>query len=149
MKVKPSSKKMIFISLGITLFCGLLIFTTCISIFLFQEWNYVQWLIIGVYIATSISIFFISSNSYFYYIESKFLRIIRFKKVIKYPYADILWLDQSKGEKNGTITFVLKTGKVIYLIPDDEGLVYRAILKNSKNLLSKEEIIHRFPGIKL
>ncbi|MFA7032765.1 MAG: hypothetical protein WC201_04310 [Bacilli bacterium] len=149
MKVKPSPKKMIFISLGISLLCGLVIFTTCISIFLFQEWNYVQWLIIGIYIVTSVAIFLISINSYCYYIEAKFLRIVRFKKVIEYPYSDILWLDQSKGEKNGTVTFVLKTGHIIYLIPDNEGLLYKTILKNSKNLLPKEEIIHRFPGIKL
>ncbi|MFA6675924.1 MAG: hypothetical protein WCS49_03535, partial [Bacilli bacterium] len=71
------------------------------------------------------------------------------KKIFKYPYSDILWLDESKGEKNGTVTFVLKTGHIVYLISDNEGLVYKAVLENSKNLLPKEEIIHRFPGIKL
>lgn len=149
MKVKPSLKKMIGMALIVALICGLVIFASCFNIFIFQKWDYSQWLIIGVFVASTIALFFISINSYHYVINKNTLEVHRFRKIMAYPYEEVIYLDESKGSKNNTITFVMKTGSTIYLIPDKNGLVYQTLVENCQNLQTKEQIKAKFPSIKL
>lgn len=149
MKVKPALSRMIIMAVIIALICGVAIFLVCLDLFIFQKWSYVQWLIIGVFIVSSIVIFFLSRANLAYVIDSKGILVLKFKKKIYYQFDSILWLDESKGEKNNTTTFVMNKGHVIYLIPDKEREVYKAIKKHSKNLLTIEEVKAKFPGIKL
>lgn len=149
MKVWPSFKKTLFLSLVIFLFSAGIVFTSCINLFLFEEWDYRQWLIIGVFLASSIIILIFSLRTYFYVIEKRELVVVKFKREFVYPYSEIIYIDQNQKRKNSTITIIMKSGQSIYLIADNKNQVYEALRKNCNDLLNKQEVMDKFPRIKL
>ena len=149
MKVWPSFQKTLLLALVIFLFSAVIVFTSCINLFLFQEWDYRQWLIIGVFLVSSILILIFSLRTYFYVIEKRELVVVKFKRALVYPYSEIIYIDQGRKRKNSTITIVMKSGQTIYLIPDKKNQVYDSLEKNCDHLLDKQEVINKFPRIKL
>ena len=149
MKVWPSFKKTLLLALVIFLFSAGIVFTSCINLFLFQEWDYRQWLIIGVFLVSSILILIFSLRTYFYVIEKRELVVVKFKRELVYPYSEIIYIDQNQKRKRSTITIVMKSGQIIYLIPDNKNQVYESLQKNCDDLLDKQEIMNKFPRIKL
>ena len=149
MKIWPSFQKTLLLALVIFLFSAGIVFTSCINLFLSKEWDYRQWLIIGVFLASSLLILIFSLRTYFYVIEKRELVVIKFKRELVYPYSEIIYIDQNQKRKNSTITIVMKSGQTIYLIPDKKNQVYESLQKNCEHILSKEEVINKFPRIKL
>jgi len=149
MKVWPSFQKTLLLALVIFLFSAVIVFTSCINLFLFEEWDYRQWLIIGVFLASSILILIFSLRTYFYVIEKRELIVIKFKRELVYPYSEIIYIDQNQKRKRSTITIVMKSGQIIYLIPDNKNQVYKSLQKNCDDLLDKQEVMNKFPRIKL
>lgn len=149
MKVWPSFQKTLLLALVIFLFSAVIVFTSCINLFLFEEWDYRQWLIIGVFLASSILILIFSLRTYFYVIEKRELIVIKFKRELVYPYSEIIYIDQNQKRKRSTITIVMKSGQIIYLIPDNKNQVYESLQKNCDDLLDKQEVMNTFPRIKL
>ncbi len=149
MKVWPSFQKTLLLALVIFLFSAGIVFTSCINLFLSKEWDYRQWLIIGVFLASSLLILIFSLRTYFYVIEKRELVVIKFKRELVYPYSEIIYIDQNQKRKNSTITIVMKSGQTIYLIPDKKNQVYESLQKNCEHILSKDEVINKFPRIKL
>lgn len=149
MKIWPSFQKTLLLALVIFLFSAGIVFTSCINLFLFQEWDYRQWLIIGVFLASSILILIFSLRTYFYVIEKRELIVIKFKRELVYPYSEIIYIDQNQKRKKSTITIVMKSGQIIYLIPDNKNQVYESLQKNCDDLLDKQEVMNKFPRIKL
>lgn len=149
MKVWPSFQKTLLLALVIFLFSAVIVFTSCINLFLFEEWDYRQWLIIGVFLASSILILIFSLRTYFYVIEKRELIVIKFKRELVYPYSKIIYIDQNQKRKRSTITIVMKSGQIIYLIPDNKNQVYESLQKNCDDLLDKQEVMNKFPRIKL
>ncbi|HKM10292.1 MAG: hypothetical protein PHI75_02590 [Bacilli bacterium] len=149
MKVWPSFQKTLLLALVIFLFSAVIVFTSCINLFLFEEWDYRQWLIIGVFLASSILILIFSLRTYFYVIEKRELIVIKFKRELVYPYSEIIYIDQNQKRKRSTITIVMKSGQIIYLIPDNKNQVYESLQKNCDDLLDKQEVMNKFPRIKL
>lgn len=149
MKVWPSFQKTLLLALVIFLFSAVIVFTSCINLFLFEEWDYRQWLIIGVFLASSILILIFSLRTYFYVIEKRELIVIKFKRELVYPYSEIIYIDQNQKRKKSTITIVMKSGQIIYLIPDNKNQVYESLQKNCDDLLDKQEVMNKFPRIKL
>ena len=149
MKIWPSFQKTLLLALVIFLFSAGIVFTSCINLFLSKEWDYRQWLIIGVFLASSLLILIFSLRTYFYVIEKRELVVIKFKRELVYPYSEIIYIDQNQKRKNSTITMVMKSGQTIYLIPDKKNQVYESLQKNCEHILSKEEVINKFPRIKL
>jgi hypothetical protein len=43
----------------------------------------------------------------------------------------------------------MKSGQTIYLIPDNKNQVYESLQKNCDDLLDKQEVMNKFPRIKL
>lgn len=149
MKIWPSFQKTLLLALVIFLFSAVIVFTSCINLFLFEEWDYRQWLIIGVFLASSILILIFSLRTYFYVIEKRELIVIKFKRELVYPYSEIIYIDQNQKRKKSTITIVMKSGQIIYLIPDNKNQVYESLQKNCDDLLDKQEVMNKFPRIKL
>jgi uncharacterized membrane protein YcjF (UPF0283 family) len=149
MKIWPSFQKTLLLALVIFLFSAVIVFTSCINLFLFEEWDYRQWLIIGVFLASSILILIFSLRTYFYVIEKRELIVIKFKRELVYPYSEIIYIDQNQKRKRSTITIVMKSGQIIYLIPDNKNQVYESLQKNCDDLLDKQEVMNKFPRIKL
>ncbi|HPS19040.1 MAG TPA: hypothetical protein PLR04_02815 [Bacilli bacterium] len=149
MKVRPSFKKMLITALVVFLFSASVIFATCFNIFVFQDWGYIQWLIIAAFVVTSILIFVFSFMNYFYVIKKKELIVVKFRRAFNYPYSDIIYIEQNSKKKNATITIIMKSGQSIYLMPDLQNQVYQSLSNNCDHLLSKAEIQQKFPRIKL
>ncbi len=149
MKVWPSFKKTLLLALVIFVFSAGVVFTSCINLFLSKEWDYRQWLIIGVFLISSTLILIFSLRTYYYVIEKRELVVIKFKRELVYPYSEISYIDQNQKRKNSTITIIMKNGQTIYLIPDKKNQVYESLEKNCDNLLDKQELINKFPHIKL
>lgn len=149
MKIWPSFQKTLLLALVIFLFSAGIVFTSCINLFLFEEWDYRQWLIIGVFLASSLLILIFSLRTYFYVIEKRELVVVKFKRELIYPYSEIIYIDQNQKRKRSTITIVMKSGQIIYLIPDNKNQVYESLQKNCDDLLDKQEVMNKFPRIKL
>lgn len=149
MKVWPSLKKTLIMAAGVFLFSAAVVFTSCINIFLFQAWDFRQWLIIGVFLVSSIIILILTLTRYFYVIEKKNLVVVKFRRELFYPYSEIIYIDQNPKKKASTITIVMKTGQSIYLVPDKNNKIYEALQKNCNHLLDKQEVMNKFPQIKL
>lgn len=149
MKLKISPTKIALTFIFSSLFCGVLIFLVCITIFLSTPWDYRQPLIIGVWIISTILFYILTITSNYYELSKKYIKVIRYKKEYIYYFSEIIYIDEAKSRKNKTITFITSRGDVKYLSFDKKGLLLDYMLKNCKNLMSLEEVKNKFPTIKI
>lgn len=149
MKIKPSLKRMILMSLLVFLLCGIVLFTSCLSLFCFQKWTFVQPLIIGLYAISCTIIFIVCVTRNHYILNTEFLEVHRLQKTLYFHYKDIIYIDTSKGNKNNTITIMLNKGLIQYLVADEKGQLYDELISRCHNLKSKEEIKKIFPNAKI
>ena len=136
-------------SLLVFLICGIVLFLSCISLFCFQKWTFVQPLIIILYVTSSACIFVICVSKNHYYLNKDYLEVHRIKNTLYFHYKDIIYIDTSKGNKNNTVTIMLNKGLVQYLVADDKGQLYDNLISKCHNLKTKEEVQKLFPRSKI
>lgn len=148
MKLKISYKKTALTFLFSTLFCGVLIFLVCISIFLDTPWDWRQPVIITVWLISAIIFYVWTITSNYYELTKKYVKVIRYKKEYIYYFNEIIYIDVEKSRKRKTITFVTSRGDVKYLNFDQKNILLDALIEGCHNLLEKEELMRKFPNIK-
>ena len=105
MKTYPLFKKT-FLMLTITvLFVGLALFLMCINIFLFNEWDWRQPLIIGAWLISSIVLFILTPLNVYYEVNKKYVMVIKYRKKTIYNFADVVYIDEEKSEKHKSVHF--------------------------------------------
>ena len=149
MKVPVDIRRTIKLFIIADLAFAVVLFLSCMNLFLFMKWGVVQFLIIGLWVAVSITMLLLSLKRNFYVIESKHLVVVRAYKEVYYPYNDVVYIDKEQSEKKRTVCFMLNNGATRYLPFDKEGLIYKEMCKKCKNLLSKEDFEKHFPKVKL
>jgi len=148
MRYRIPLKRLIKLFAIIYVVVAAIIFVSFMSFFL-QKWDISQPIVLVIYTLIIIAIFLMSYCFYFYEIGKRSILVTKFTKKIEYFYKDILYIDESKGEKTKVITFVTSKGHVIYLNNDKEGKVYQALITKCDRLISYPEIKDKFPQIKL
>ena len=148
MKVYPLLHKTIIMLIASVLVAGGLVFGMCFNLFLFQEWTWVQPLIIGLYVISSVVLFVLTPRSIYYEVNRKYVMVVKYKKELIYNYADVVYINEELSEKKKTVCFYTNKGDVRYLTFDRQGLLYKTMLANCKNRISKEEFASMYPNIK-
>ena len=149
MKLPVDRKRTIIIFLIADLIFAVLLFVSCINLFLFQKWGVIQIFIIAVYVAISVLMLVLSLTRNFYVIESKYLVVVKGTKEMQYFYNDVVYIDKEQTEKRKVLCFFTNKGHSRYLPFDKEGKIYSTFLNKCHNLLSKEEFETQYPNNKL
>ena len=149
MKIPVDRKRTLIIFAIADLIFAVLLFVSCINLFLFQKWGVVQILIIALYVIISVFMLVLSLTRNFYVIESKFLVVVKGTKEMYYHYADVVYIDKAQTEKRKVLCFATNKGHARYLPFDKEGKIYQTFLNKCHNLLSEEEFKIKYPNIKL
>ena len=149
MKVPVDRKRTIITFLIADLIFAVLLFLSCIYLFLFQTWGVTQWLIIALFVIFSVFMLVMSLTRNFYVIESKSLVVVKGNRNMFYDYADVVYIDREKSEKKKVVTFFTNKGHARYLPFDKDGKVYKTMVNKCRNVLSEEEFHIRYPNVKL
>ena len=149
MKLPVDRKRTIIIFLVADLIFAVLLFVSCINLFLFQKWGVVQILIIALFVIISGFMLVLSLTRNFYVIESKYLVVVKGTKEMYYYYTDVVYIDKEQTEKRRVLCFVTNKGHARYLPFDKEGMIYTTFQNKCHNLLDLEEFKAKYPNIKL
>ena len=149
MKLPVDRKRTIITFLIADLIFAVLLFLSCIYLFLFQPWNVTQWIVIALYVIISIFMLVLSLTRNFYVIESKYLVNVKGTKEMYYYYTDVVYIDKAQSEKKRVLTFYTNKGHSRYLPFDKDGKIYQAMCNKCHNLLSDEEFHSKYPNVKI
>ncbi len=146
----PVSRKRTLITFAIAdLIFAVLIFFSCFSLFVLQEWGAIQIIIIATFVIISIVMLVLSLTRNFYVIESKYLVSVKGYKEMYYHYKDVVYIDKVQSEKKKVLSFYTNKGHVRYLPFDKDGKIYVAMCNKCHNLLSDEEFHNQYPNVKI
>ena len=149
MKLPVDRKRTLLIFAIADLVFAVLLFASCINLFLFQKWGVVQILIIALFVIISVFMLVLSLTRNFYVIESKYLVVVKGTKVMYYHYTDVVYIDKAQTEKRRVLCFATNKGHARYLPFDKEGKIYETFQNKCHNLLGEEEFKIKYPDIKL
>ena len=136
----PVSRKRTLITFAIAdLIFAVLIFLSCFSLFVLQEWGAIQFVIIGIFVILSTIMLVLSLTRNFYVIESKYLVNVKGTKEMYYHYKDVVYIDKAQSEKKRVLCFYTNKGHVRYLPFDKDGKIYEAMCNKCHNLLSDDK----------
>ena len=99
MKLPVDRKRTIITFIIADLAFAVLLFLSCINLFVFQKWSAVQFSIIGVFVFISIFMLVLSLTRNFYVIESKYLVVIKGTREMIYNYTDVVYIDKEQTER--------------------------------------------------
>ena len=134
--------------LGIFVIIGVVLFFSLFNLFV-KQWDATQPVIISVYTLAMIAILIISLNTHYYEINKKDITECKFGKKFIYFYSDIIYIDEQESLRTKTLCFVTNKGHVKYLTFDKEGKIFKAVTSKCRNLITREKVKSKFPGIKI
>lgn len=149
MKVNVDIKRTLKLFVIMDLLFAVLLFLSCINLFLFTKFGPVQIIVISIYVLMSILMLVLSIKRNFYVIENKYIVAVRSFKNMYYHYNDVVYIDKAQSEKKRILCFYTNKGHVRYLPFDAKGEIYKAMIKKCHNLLSDEEFKQKYPNVKL
>ena len=149
MKVTVDIKRTLTIFFIVDIIFAVLLFLSCINLFLFTKFGVLQVLIILLYVGVSIIMLVLSLKRNFYVIENKYLVAVRGFKNMYYHYSDVVYIDKAQSEKKRVLCFYTNKGHVRYLPFDKNGEIYKAMIKKCHNLLDDEQFKAKYPNAKL
>ena len=148
MKLPVDRKRTIITFIIADLIFAVLLFLSCIYLFLFQTWGVVQILIIILFVVMSVFMLVMSLVRNFYVIESKYLVVVKGTKEMYYYYNDVVYIDKERSEKKKVLTFYTNKDHARYLPFDKDGKIYKTMCNKCHNLLSEEEFHNKYPNVK-
>ena len=149
MKVPVDARRTIITFLVVDLIFAVLLFLSCINLFLFTEWGIYQILVIAIFVIVSVSMLILSLKRNFYVIESKYLVVVKAFKEAYYYYNDVVYIDEEQSERRRVLCFFTNKGHTRYLPYDKDGEIYKAMTKRCRNTISKDEFETKYPNVKL
>ena len=93
--------------------------------------------IIGVYIFSVVS--------YYYVIEDKYFVVKKFGREIEFNYDNIEFIDFAQSEKKRQVIFYSTKGKMRFLLGDKEGKLLETLRKKCPNTLTVSEFRSKHP----
>ena len=149
MKLPVDRKRTIITFVIVDLIFAVLLFLSCIYLFLFQDWGIYQWAVIGIFVFVSVLMLVLSLTRNFYVIESKYLVVVKGNKEMIYNYSDVVYIDKKRSEKKRVLSIYTNKDHARYFPFDKEGKIYDVMVKRCHNALSDEEFSERYPNIRL
>ena len=149
MKVYPLLRKTIIMLVASVILVGGLVFLMFINNFLTFPWDWKPWLIIGVWGVSGIALIIITPLNIYYEVNKKYVEVTKYGKKNIYNYSDVVYIDEEQSEKKKVVCFYTNKGHCRYITFDRKGLLYKTMLANCKNRISKEEFQINYPNVKL
>ena len=148
MKLPVDRKRTLKIFFIADIIFAVLLFLSCMNLFIFQKWGATQIVIIALYVIISIFMLVLSLTRNFYVIEKNYLVVVKGNKEYHYNYTDVVYIDKARSEKKKVLTFYTNKDHARYLPFDKEGKIYKTMCSKCKNLLSDEEFHNKYPNVK-
>ncbi len=148
MKVRQSLLRITLTFIAVALFLALLIFSMTFSLFLTWPWVSGCYIIIGLYLASSIVFYILTIKYNYYIIEKKCIIIRKYNKNLYYYFDDIIYIDEEYSKKHKMILFVTNKKDVRYIVFDRKKIVYDTMMNKCKHLLTYEELMAKYGEIK-
>lgn len=150
MKVRVSIFRTLWALIIVSVLGAGLIFGLTFNLFLFTfPYDWRQYLIIGIWAILTIGLFLLTFLFSYYEVFKKYVMVHRGTKKLIYYYSDVVYIDEEKSERKKTITFYTRQGHTRYLMFDKHNVLYKTMLANCKNRLSKDEFERKYPQVKL
>ena len=148
-KVVPDRKRTMITFVIADLALAVILFLSCINLFLKAEWTAVQFVIIAIYVFISVFMLVLSLTRNFYVIEKKHLVAVRGTRVAYYEYNDVVYIDREQSERKKMLCFCTNKGITRYLPFDKDQEIYTTFLEKCHNLLDEEEFKRQYPKVKM
>lgn len=151
MKVRVSPWRLLSILLIVILVGAGITFGFTFNLFLkpIKDWEWQPYVIIGIWLVISIFLIVAALTTSYYEVEKSYVVVHKGNKKLVYNYSDVVYIDEEQSEKKKTIAFYTRQGHARYLMFDKKGILYKVMLKNCKNRISKEEFEIKYPKVKL
>lgn len=149
MKLPVDRKRTIITFIIADLALAVLLFLSCLSVFLFQPFGPIQIFIIVLFVVISALMLILSLTRNFYVIENKYLVVVKGHKEMHYYYDDVVYIDEVQSEKRKVACFVTNKGHARYLPFDKEGKIYQALCNRCHKLLNEEDFKEQYPKVKI
>lgn len=148
MKLKLPASKLAIIIITAIVSIAVILFLTCINLFVFTKWSWVQWFLIGLWAVGSILIAVVTPNNLYYEVTKKYVEEVKFNKKLVYNFSDIIYINEELSEKKKKVCFYTRFGHTKELYFDKKNILYKTMLINCKNRYTKEEFERRYPNVK-
>ena len=151
MKVRVPAWRLLLILLVVILVAGAAIFGLTFSQFLkpIKEWTWQPYTIIGIWLTVSAFLVIAALLGSYYEVEKKYVVVHKGRQNLVYNYSDVVYIDEEQSVKKKMVCFYTKQGHCRYLMFDSKGILYKVMLANCKERLTKEEFKARYPQVKL
>ncbi|MBR0440102.1 MAG: hypothetical protein IJK27_05070 [Bacilli bacterium] len=149
MKVRVSIFRTLWALIVVSLIAAALLFSISFNLFLFTfPYDWRQYLIIGIWVLSTVGLFLVTFLFSYYEVFKKYVVVHRGNKKLIYYYSDVVYINEALSEKKKTVTFYTRQGHVRYLMFDSKGILYKTMIQNCKERLTKEEFERRYPKVK-
>ena len=149
MKLPVDRKRTLKIFFIADIIFAVLLFLSCMNLFIFQKWGATQIVIIALYVIISIFMLVLSLVRNFYVVEPKYLVVVKGTRVMNYDYSDVVYIDEETSKRKKTVYFCTNKGLVRYLPFDKDGKILNIMVSKCKNRLELDEFRRRYPNAKI
>lgn len=151
MKVRVPAWRLLLFLILIILIGGAVTFGFSFSEFLkpIKEWSWIPWVILAIWISLSTFLIIAVLLGSYYEVEKRYVVVHKGKQKIVYNYSDVVYIDEEQSERRKMVCFYTRQGHTRYLLFDKKGILYKVMLSNCKDRLSKEEFKSKYPQVKL
>ena len=151
MKVRVSPWRLLSMLLILIILGAGIIFGFTFNFFLhpIKDWGWQPWVILGIWFGTSVLLIVLTLTTSYYEINKRYVIVHKGRQKLCYNYSDVVYIDEEQSLKKKTVTFYTRQGHARYLIFDRKGLLYKVMIANCTNRLTKEEFHQKYPKVKL
>ena len=151
MKVRVPAWRILLILSVVILIAGGIAFAFTFDLFLkpIKDWSWQPYVIITVWLAISAFLITAALLGSYYEVEKKYVVVHKGKQQLVYNYSDVVYIDEEQSVKKKMVCFYTKQGHARYLMFDSKGILYKVMIANCTNRLTKEEFKERYPKVKL
>ena len=108
-------------------------------------WDIRQFLLISVYLGSSIAFYIISLTSCYYVIEKDHFISRKFGRTLEFQYKNIEFIDIAESERKELVIFYSSKAKMRYLLGDKDGVLLKTLIKKCPDTLTVEEFRKKHP----
>ncbi len=151
MKVRVPAWRLLLILLVVIVFGAGVVFGFTFNMFLkpIKEWTWQPYAIIIVWFVISTFLIVAALLGSYYEVEKKYVVVHKGAQKLVYNYSDVVYIDEEQSVKKKMVCFYTRQGHCRYLMFDKKGILYKVMIANCKDRLSKEEFQARYPQVKL
>ena len=147
MKLKPNRLRITLYFLLTSIILLLVIVGMCFTIFFYEPFGYKQIIILAAWLLLSLVCLLTLEKNYYFFIDEKYISVVRFNKEVVYQYNEIIYIDIEYSEKHSNILFITKHGHARYILHDREKKMLGILKDKCRNLKDRESVVRQFPNL--